>query len=219
MPSGMPTANLQRLCQNHARYHRAQADREQTRRSQRALRGGRRGGGSGILGFRHRGAVRPLGRPDVQAPRLGPPRMAMNYAAPVHHLHADDRARVEDELRDAAAGTEKLQHRVPHRPARRPGEAHEVGREPQTRFVRRRSGRLIGVSFDITERKEAENKLIEANERFAVAAEAAGLGFLGFRHRDAIRRVGTTRCSGSTVSRAGLRSTSSLGGAAFTPTT
>jgi PAS domain-containing protein len=36
---------------------------------------------------------------------------------------------------------------------------------------------MFGVNFDITERKEIENKLIEANERFAVAAEAASLGF------------------------------------------
>lgn len=45
------------------------------------------------------------------------------------------------------------------------------------------SGQLHGfvkVARDITERKQIEDKLVEANERFAVAAEAAGLAFWDF---------------------------------------
>jgi two-component system sensor histidine kinase/response regulator len=39
------------------------------------------------------------------------------------------------------------------------------------------AARMLGVNIDITGQKETERALIEANERFAVAAEAAGLGF------------------------------------------
>jgi PAS domain-containing protein len=39
---------------------------------------------------------------------------------------------------------------------------------------------FVKITRDITERKQIENKLVEANERFAVAAEAAGLGFWDF---------------------------------------
>jgi two-component system, sensor histidine kinase and response regulator len=92
------------------------------------------------------------------------------------HLHADDRARIEGELLAAAAGTGRFdtEYRVvlPDGRVRHMKSAAKFERD-QTR----REGRMIGVSFDITDRKEAENKLIEANERFALAAEAASLGF------------------------------------------
>jgi len=92
------------------------------------------------------------------------------------HLHADDRARIEGELLAAAAGTGSFdtEYRVvlPDGRVRHMKSAASLKRDPTGR-----EGRLIGVSFDITERKEAENKLIEANDRFAVASEAASLGF------------------------------------------
>ena len=92
------------------------------------------------------------------------------------HLHADDRARIEGEILAAAAGERSFdaEYRIvrPDGRVRHMKSAASLKRDPTGR-----GGRLIGVSFDITERKEIENQLIEANERFAVAAEAAGLAF------------------------------------------
>jgi PAS domain S-box-containing protein len=92
------------------------------------------------------------------------------------HLHADDQARVEEEILSAAAGERDFdtEYRIvrPDGQVRHMKSAASLKDDPIGG-----GGRLIGVSFDITERKEAENMLIEANERFAVAAEAASLGF------------------------------------------
>jgi PAS domain S-box-containing protein len=94
----------------------------------------------------------------------------------VGQIHADDRTRVTEEIDDAAAGTRSFdsEYRIvcPDGRVRHMKAAASLKRDSTGR-----GGRLLGVSFDITERKEAENKLIEANERFAVAAEAASLGF------------------------------------------
>jgi two-component system sensor histidine kinase/response regulator len=110
---------------------------------------------------RLRGLARTEGEPD-------PPRF--------EHLHADDRARIEGELLAAAAGTGSFdtEYRVvlPDGRMRHMKSAATLKRDPTGR-----EERMIGVSYDITERKEAENRLIEANERFALAAEAASLGF------------------------------------------
>jgi PAS domain S-box-containing protein len=92
------------------------------------------------------------------------------------HLHADDRARIEEEILDAA--TEEHSFDTEYRIVRPDGRVrHMKAAASLKRDPTGRGGRLIGVSFDITERKEAENKLIEANERFALAGEAAGLAF------------------------------------------
>jgi PAS domain S-box-containing protein len=92
------------------------------------------------------------------------------------HVHTDDRTRVDEEIRDAIAGTRSFnsEYRIvrPDGRVRHVKSAASLKRDPSGL-----GGRLIGVSFDVTDRKEAESKLTEANERFAVAAEAANLGF------------------------------------------
>jgi two-component system sensor histidine kinase/response regulator len=104
------------------------------------------------------------------------PKNGNDLALRFKYVHADDHARLEEEMRGAVAGTRSFdcEYRIvrPDGCVRHLKAAASVKRDSTGR-----GRRLLGVDFDITERKEAENKLIEANERFALAAEAASLGF------------------------------------------
>jgi PAS domain S-box-containing protein len=91
-------------------------------------------------------------------------------------LHPDDRARAEEEVRAAASGGRKFD--TEFRIIRPDGEVrHLRAAATLSRDAKSGAARMFGVNFDITERKRIENKLLEANERFVLAAEAAGLGF------------------------------------------
>ncbi|MGA2043403.1 MAG: PAS domain S-box protein [Roseiarcus sp.] len=92
------------------------------------------------------------------------------------HLHVDDQARIESGILAAAAGESRFD--TEYRIVRPDGEVrHMKAAATLKRDPAGGGGRLIGVSIDITERKAIETKLTETNERFAVAAEAANLGF------------------------------------------
>ena len=94
-------------------------------------------------------------------------------------LHPDDRARAEEEVLATASGGRKFD--TEFRIVRPNGEVrHLRAAATLTRDAKTGAARMFGVNFDITERKITENKLLEANERFALAAEAAGLGFWDF---------------------------------------
>jgi PAS domain S-box-containing protein len=98
------------------------------------------------------------------------------YPHRLDYVHAEDRPRVDQRLREAAAGLNKFdcEYRI-------------VLADGQIKHIKSAANlkgdpvagtaRLLGVSFDITERKRIENELVDANEHFALAAEAAGLGF------------------------------------------
>jgi PAS domain S-box-containing protein len=86
----------------------------------------------------------------------------------LEHLHADDRERVENELLDAAAGTRCFDSE--YRIVRPDGRVrHMRASASLKRGSNGRGGRLIGVSFDITDRKEAQQELESARD----TAEAA----------------------------------------------
>jgi PAS domain S-box-containing protein len=91
-----------------------------------------------------------------------------HYPQELGRLHADDRERVEKELLDAAAGTRSFdsEYRIvrPDGRVRHMKAAASLKRGPNGR-----GDRLIGVSFDITDRKEAEKELEYARD----TAEAA----------------------------------------------
>ena len=84
------------------------------------------------------------------------------------YVHADDLARVEEEFRDATVG--KRAFDTEYRVVRPDGGVrHTKAAANLKRDATRPGGRLIGVSFDITDRKEAELSLEQARN----AAEAA----------------------------------------------
>jgi two-component system sensor histidine kinase/response regulator len=102
-------------------------------------------------------------------PRIEGGRSAQKF----EHLHVDDRARVEEEIRDASAGTRSFDSE--YRVVRPDGRVtHVKSAASLKRGPNGRCGRLIGVSFDITDRKEAEVNLEYARD----AAEAAKWGKL-----------------------------------------
>lgn len=104
------------------------------------------------------------------------PREGNDHPLRFKYVHADDTERVEEEIRLAAAGTRSFDSE--YRIVRPNGDVrHTKAAASLRRDAAGPGGRLMGVSFDITDRKVAENKLVEANERFGLAAEAAGLGF------------------------------------------
>ena len=91
-----------------------------------------------------------------------------HYPQGYEHLHPDDRARVEEEIRDACSGTRSFdsEYRIvrPDGRVRHLRGAANLRRDPNGRGTR-----LLGVSFDITERKQAGEALEQARD----AAEAA----------------------------------------------
>jgi PAS domain S-box-containing protein len=91
-----------------------------------------------------------------------------HYPLDLDHLHVDDRARVGKELLDAAAATRGFDSE--YRVVRPYGRVRYMrGSASLKRSSNGRGDRLIGVSFDITERKEAQKDLEYARD----TAEAA----------------------------------------------
>jgi len=115
-----------------------------------------------------RGMFRLYGRPRA----LG----QQPYVLWANSLHPDDRARCEREARGALDGKRpyRSEFRIIH-----PGgqvrhlvAAASIARDDDVSD----DIHMFGVTFDITERKIFEAALLEANDRFAVAADAAGIG-------------------------------------------
>ena len=99
-----------------------------------------------------------------------------DYALWTRQIHPDDRARVEAEIREALAG--RRPYRTEFRILRADGGVRQLSAAGRLdRDSTARATRMFGVVFDVTERRNAERELAETNQRFAVAAEAAGLGF------------------------------------------
>jgi PAS domain S-box-containing protein len=90
-------------------------------------------------------------------------------------LHPDDRARAEQDARDAAEGKRpyRTEFRVvhPNGQIRHIAAAGSIAADPDNGDLH-----MFGVNFDITERKQFEAALLDANDRFAIAADAAGMG-------------------------------------------
>ncbi|MGD0722126.1 MAG: PAS domain S-box protein [Roseiarcus sp.] len=90
------------------------------------------------------------------------------FALWARHLHPDDRARAEQEIADAIGGRRNFESE--YRIVRPDGRVRRLHCAASlARDAAGRAERLVGVSFDITERKEAEQGL----ERARDAAEAA----------------------------------------------
>ena len=95
------------------------------------------------------------------------------------YIHPDDHLKFEAEVREVINGARDLD--IEYRIVQPGGRVrHLKAAASLKRDSTGRAARLVGVSFDITDSKQIENKLVEANERFAIASEAAGLRFWDF---------------------------------------
>jgi PAS domain S-box-containing protein len=89
-----------------------------------------------------------------------PPEPSDRFAARRHHVHPDDRSRIEEEVRDAAEGRAKLD--TEYRVVLGDGQIRHM---KSVASIKRDSiaagARLLGVTFDITERKEIEGSSLK----------------------------------------------------------
>jgi PAS domain S-box-containing protein len=93
------------------------------------------------------------------------------------NLHPDDRLRAEQESRAAIDGTAES-FNTEFRIIRPDGQVRDI--IAAASVLRDRDGaatHMFGVNYDITERKRIERELRRANQHFAIAADAAGIGF------------------------------------------
>jgi PAS domain S-box-containing protein len=89
----------------------------------------------------------------------------------VEVIHPDDRARVQATLRDAVKGGH---YEVEYRLARHPdGERWIHGRGEVIRDEAGRGVRMLGVNFEVTQRRRAEESLRESEARFRALADSA----------------------------------------------
>ncbi len=95
----------------------------------------------------------------------------------VGSLHPEDLARSEQTLRDAISGKTPgfdMEFRI----IRPDGEIRHIKAAGTAKLdADGTPAQLFGVNFDITEQKRNETELIRANRRFAIASDAAGMGF------------------------------------------
>src|SRR5262249_4736222 len=112
--------------------------------------------------------MEPLGYPA--------PESTADWETLAESIHHDDRARVEQALRDYLAG-QTPEYQVEFRARHRDGSYRwflsrgVVVRDPDGRPLR-----FAGTRIDITERKGAEDALRESEERFRGTFENAGVG-------------------------------------------
>lgn len=109
-------------------------------------------------------------------PNAGPPTTAEFYA----QLHADDAPRVRQAVQDALA-ERTPDYRVEYRIRRRDGTYRWL--LSRGRVVVDRNGRpqrLMGLNFDITERKAVEDALVRTAERLQLAKRAGRLGIFDY---------------------------------------
>ena len=104
------------------------------------------------------------------------PGAALDFASRRSRLHPDDQASAEEVLREAIAGGRPFE--TEFRIVQPGGEVRHLRANAAVKRDTTTGGaRIFGVNIDITQRKRSESELIEANERFTLAAKAAGLGF------------------------------------------
>ena len=165
-----------RIRRGHARHHGAQAARRRIGGNPPSLRAGRAGGARRFWEF---DTATGVWRWDDQmyelhrASRDDGERPDLIWA---RRFHFDDRAKLRAAL--AAAIAERRDFGVEFRIILPSGETRHIkGAACFTTDAITGGARMLGVNIDITELKETERALTESNERFAVAVEAAGLGF------------------------------------------
>ncbi len=101
---------------------------------------------------------------------LGPGTVAGRYADVIDHIHPDDRARVTDEVRKALAAGDAYE--TEFRVVWPNGTVRAVA--SRGRVQRDRGTRLMGVCWDVTARKEAEDRLRDRTLQLEAANDALG---------------------------------------------
>ena len=106
-----------------------------------------------------------------------PPETADSWQWWVDHIHPDDRQRVHESLRAFGQGTGGDDRWIEHyRYQRTDGSyAHVIDRALRARDAAGKPVRILGAMFDITELREAQERLLQAERLSAIGAAMAGL--------------------------------------------
>jgi PAS domain S-box-containing protein len=101
----------------------------------------------------------------------------VNESLFLEHIHPEDRTRVENNLRDAIENDRPLDDE--YRIVRSDGTVRWLrGKGEVTRTEDGTPVRLFGTTLDVTERREAEDKLRESEEKYRVLVERADDGII-----------------------------------------
>jgi len=110
----------------------------------------------------------------------------LDYAAVLDRIHPEDRAAVDTAIQQALAGTDGGVYNQEFRVVWPDGSEHWIAEHGHTYFEQqgatRRATRLVGVSADITLRKQAERELHQAIQAAKTANEAKSLFLANMSH-------------------------------------
>ncbi|MBO9709681.1 MAG: PAS domain-containing protein [Caulobacter sp.] len=112
-------------------------------------------------------ALSPGARANLGLPTTGP----VDLEALLETIHPDDRNSVRSTIREAIRS--KTAYEIEYRMLSPEGERWIHGRGEVVRDATGRAVRMIGVNFEVTKRRQAEERLRESEERFRTLADSA----------------------------------------------